>query len=83
MKIKVMAVEETLGIGIPRRLLEISGLKDEVEVEAQKGSLIFRKTGNARQGWDKSFGEMAAKGDDQLILQETVPNRWDEEEWEW
>jgi antitoxin MazE len=83
MKIKVMAVEETLGIGIPRRLLEISGLKDEVEVEAQKGSLIFRKAGNARQGWDKSFGEMAAKGDDQLILQETAPNRWDEEKWEW
>jgi len=52
-------------------------------VEAQKGSLIFRKAGNARQGWDKSFGEMAAKGDDQLILQETAPNRWDEEEWEW
>ena len=83
MKIKVMPVEETLGIGIPRRLLEISGLKGEVEVEAQKGSLIFHKAGNVRQGWEKSFGEMAVKGDDQMILKETAPNRWEEEEWEW
>ena len=83
-KATIVPVEESATICIPRPLLEVSELKGEVEVEAQKGSLVIRAAKSARQGWEAVFSRMAALGDDKLILNEIAPlTRWDKEEWEW
>ena len=80
----IVPVEESAAICIPRPLLEVSELKGEVEVEAQKGCLVIRAAKSARQGWEAVFIRMAAVGDDKLILNETAPlTHWDKEEWEW
>ncbi len=36
----------------------------------------------ARQGWEKQFRAMAARGDDKL-LDEEIATEWDKEEWQW
>jgi antitoxin MazE len=59
MKARIVPVEESADISIPRPLLEVSELKGEVEVEAQKGYLVIRAAKSARQGWEAAFSRMA------------------------
>ena len=83
-KARIVPVEESADICIPRPLLELSELNGDVEVEAQKGSLVIRAAKSPRQGWEAAFSRMTDMGDDQLILNETAPlTRWDQKEWEW
>ena len=45
---------------------------------------IFRTAPVPRQGWAEAFGAMAAEGDDrELDVMRTLPNEWDQTEWEW
>ena len=37
---------------------------------------------NPRAGWDESFQEMHARGDDELLDGDHFTS-WDDEEWEW
>ena len=81
---RIVPVEDSAGIGIPRPLLEVSELSGEVEVEAQKGRLVIHAVNSARQGWEAAFSGMGETGDDTLILNESAPlTRWDNEEWVW
>ncbi len=70
MKARIVPVEESASISVPRPLLEVSELKGEVEVEAQKGCLVIRAAKSVRQGWEAAFSRMADVGDDKLILNE-------------
>lgn len=58
------------------------GLVELRKKQFEKDVLGFlADTPHRRQGWDKPFAEMAAKGDDKL-LDEYIPTEWDEGEWE-
>jgi antitoxin MazE len=79
---KVVKIGNSRGIRIPRALLEQAGLEDEVEMRVEKDQLIIHSVRQPRLGWEAHFAEMAEVGDDQL-LDDLVPTRWDEEDWEW
>lgn len=36
-----------------------------------------------REGWDEAFAQMAAAGDDALLLQDEGEDAWAAEEWHW
>ena len=84
MKTRIVRIGNSQGIRIPKPLLEQTGLSGEVEITAEDDSLIIRPAARARAGWDATFKEMAARGDDAL-LDGDLPSltHWDEEEWEW
>jgi len=48
----------------------------------QGNRLIIHSPKRPRQGWDELFVKMAEQDDDRL-LDEAAPTRWDEEEWDW
>jgi antitoxin MazE len=79
---KVVKIGNSRGIRIPRSLLEQAGLTEEVELSVQGDKLIIQSAHMPRQGWEAQFLEMAEAVDDRL-LDETIPTRWEEEEWEW
>ncbi|HEX8242809.1 MAG TPA: hypothetical protein VF541_04925 [Longimicrobium sp.] len=44
----------------------------------------FGELDHPRTGWEESFAEMHARGDDVLLWgNEGLSSSWDEEEWEW
>lgn len=67
---------------ISKTLLEQSGINSEVEIEVQGNHLIIHPVEQVRKGWEKAFIKMAEKGDD-ILLDDTNPTEWDENEWQW
>ncbi len=84
-KTNIVKIGNSHGIRIPKLLLEQIGLMGQVEVEAQSHQLVVRPiVKTTREGWAEKFQEMAARGDDTLLDEETfIASQWDEEEWQW
>lgn len=84
-KTNIVKIGNSHGIRIPKLLLEQIGLMGQVEVEAQSHQLIVRPiVKTMREGWAEKFQEMAARGHDTLLDEETLTaSQWDEEEWQW
>ena len=84
MKTKIVRIGNSMGIRIPKPLLEQSGLRGEVEITAEDDSLVIRPARRPREGWAEAFREMARHGDDaQLDATAATLSTWDEDEWEW
>ena len=81
-KTRIVKIGNSQGIRIPKLLLDLSQLGDEVELEVEQGKIIIRASQPARAGWEERFQQMAAEKDDQL-LDDDLKTTWDEEEWEW
>lgn len=83
MRTRIVRIGNSQGVRISKRLLEQTGLKEEVEIEAEGNTLVIRSVAGPRAGWEEAFQAMALEGDDALLDDETVPTRWDEDEWRW
>jgi len=82
MKARIVKIGNSQGVRIPKLLLERSHLAEEVELEAQENQIIIRPARQPRQDWENAFRLMAERGDDAL-LDENLPTRFDEDEWQW
>ena len=82
MKAVIVKIGNSRGIRIPKPVFEQCGFTDEVELEVENHRLVVRSS--SRASWEESFSLMAIKKDDVLQFEnETMPNDWDETEWEW
>ena len=81
MKIDIIKIGNSQGIRIPKTIMEQCGFTDSVEIEIKDGSLVLSPH-KVREGWAESFQEMAANGDDELLIDDAIPTEYDEE-WEW
>ena len=80
MKVNIIKIGNSQGVRIPKTIMEQCGFKESVEMEIKDGNLILKPT-QVREGWAESFQNMAANGDDQLIIDDTIPTEYDQE-WE-
>ena len=85
MKTRIVKIGNSLGVRIPKVLLEQSQLKEEVEIEAFDRQIVIRAVREPRDDWDAAFQAMAQNGDDKLLDGEETQNlsSWDENEWQW
>lgn len=84
MKTRIIQIGRSQGVRISKRLLEQTGLHDEVEITTDDGALIIRQSKKPRDGWAAAFQQMALRGDDALVDDTVhVPSSRDEEKWEW
>jgi len=67
MKSKIVRIGNSKCIRIPKRLLAQAGLKGEVEITAEDGSVVIRPLKTPGAGWAVAFSEMARRGDDAPI----------------
>jgi antitoxin MazE len=83
MRARVIKIGNSQGLRIPKPILEQTGILDDVEIEVEKNQIIIRPVKNVREGWDAAFKKMSQRDDDALLINETISNSWDEEEWQW
>lgn len=83
MKVRIVPIGNSQGIRIPKPLLEQTGMAGEVEISAERDSLVIRPARRPRAGWDAAFRKMAERSDDTLLDATLSPSKWDKDEWEW
>ena len=83
-KTRIIKIGDAQGIRIPRRLLDQTGLGEEVELELRQNRIVIRPVYRARYDWESQFRAMAEQGDDKLLNGDVLTlTTWDEDEWEW
>jgi antitoxin MazE len=84
MKTRIVKIGNSLGVRIPKVLLEQSRLAEEVDIEAFDRRIVIRAAQQPRDDWDAAFQAMAENGDDKLLDAEANNSSgWDETEWQW
>lgn len=84
MKSRIVRIDNSQGIRIPKPLLQKAGLSGDVELVAKEGMLIVQAAKGPRSGWAGAFQEMAAHQDDQPVDKPVPPAAsWDGKEWSW
>ncbi|SOZ35100.1 MULTISPECIES: AbrB/MazE/SpoVT family DNA-binding domain-containing protein [Cupriavidus] len=79
MKATIRKMGNSQGVLIPKAILAQLGLENEVEMEIVNDTLVLRRPRQApRQGWAEASRQIAAAGDDTLVLGE-LPNADDAE----
>ncbi|MBB3006492.1 AbrB/MazE/SpoVT family DNA-binding domain-containing protein [Cupriavidus alkaliphilus] len=79
MKATIRKMGNSQGVLIPKAILAQLGLENEVEMEIVNDTLVLRRPRQApRQGWAEASQQIAAAGDDTLVLGE-LPNADDAE----
>jgi antitoxin MazE len=70
------------GILIPKPLLKQAGLEDQAEILVEGNALIVRRPKPApRAGWAEASKEIAARGEDRLVLGDFANEA--DEDWTW
>jgi antitoxin MazE len=82
MKSRIVQIGNSRGIRLPKVLLEVAQLSDEVELEAEPGRIVIRAPSRPRKGWAAAARKMRERDEDQL-LDPPTPTRFDEKEWKW
>ena len=81
LKSRIVAIGNSQGVRIPKRLLEQAGLEGEVELHAEDGRIVIAAMRRPRAGWAAAAAQLRARGEDRLL--ETPAPAFDAEEWEW
>jgi antitoxin MazE len=64
MKTTLRRIGNSEGVILPKTLLALGGLVDEVEITLEKGALVLRRSARARTGWAAASRAIVAAGDD-------------------
>ena len=66
---KIRRLGNSHGILIPKPLLKQTGLTDQAEILVEGNTLVIRRPKKVpRQGWAEASKEIAARGEDHLVL---------------
>jgi antitoxin MazE len=80
MLVSIIPIGNSKGIRIPKSILKQLGIREKVELEVHSNEIHIKPVNEKpRTGWEEAFAIMHQKGDDTMLLQETL----DEEEFEW
>ncbi len=82
-KTKIIRIGNSRGIRIPKVILDQCHINDEVELETKEDCLIIKSPHSARDGWGAAFRKMHENHEDALVIDDSLTNEFDEEEWEW
>ncbi|MCZ2249225.1 MAG: AbrB/MazE/SpoVT family DNA-binding domain-containing protein [Bacteroidia bacterium] len=79
MEIPVINIGNSKGIRLPKVLLEQYNISDTLELILEKGRIILKPKSVPRKGWEKSFKQMHANGDDTLLINDIFEDETFEE----
>ena len=84
MRNHLIEIDNFRGIRIPKSLLEISGLENEIEMKVQGSSLVLKAPEHPRAHCEEAFPKDTTN---ELDVEEeewsAFTNDFDEEEWKW
>lgn len=68
MEIPIINIGNSKGIRLPKAILEQYNISEKLELILEKGRIILKPKSIPRKGWDESFKQMNANGDDVLFI---------------
>ena len=81
MRSRIVRIGNSQGVRLPKLLIELAGLTEEVELRAEAGQIVIAARRATRAGWAEAAQHAHAAGDDHLA--DTVATRFDDTEWTW
>jgi antitoxin MazE len=81
-KTKIVRIGNSRGVRIPKPFLEEAGLEELVQLRVVEGGIMIESERAPRTGWADAAALAKERGDHTLI-DELVPTRFDEVDWEW
>jgi antitoxin MazE len=81
-KARIVKIDNSRGIRIPKTLLDEADLPEEVELHAEPGRLVIQALRPPRRGWAAASRRMRTYSDDRL-LDESTPTGFERDAWEW
>jgi antitoxin MazE len=81
-KTRLVQIGNSRGVRIPKPLIEQADLCEEVELRIEGEAIIIERSRSVRAGWADAARAVRNRGEDGL-LDESIPTRFDETEWEW
>lgn len=81
MKTPLRFLGNSKGVIIPKPMLVEMGFEDEVDMTIEGDALVIRKPRKPRAGWAEASKEIAAAGDDVLVIPEF--GNTEDEKFEW
>lgn len=85
-QLKLRNIGNSKGIIIPKELLNMCEMEDEITLEVKDKQLIIRKSENPQIQWDIAFNHCIQENAEEKTdgqLMSDFPNKFDEEEWQW
>ena len=82
MKAKLVRIGNSRGVRIPKPMIEEAGLEGEVRLRVIENGIIIEPAHEPRGDWGEAAKTLHDRGEDGL-LDEQIPTRFDELEWEW
>jgi antitoxin MazE len=78
---RIVEIDNSQGIHIPKSWLEQIGISGAVEIEVQGDRIVIRAAPKPRAGWEEAFAKMAEQHDD-VLLDDVTCTEWEEVEWQ-
>ena len=83
MKSSIRKIGNSKGIILPQNILRECSIDEEVSIEVKdKHIIISAPQEEKRKGWADAFKEMAANGDDQLVIPDVFADEGNAD-WTW
>ena len=85
MRTKLIAIGNSMGVRLPKALIEQFALADgEIDLQAEERGILISSVKKPRDGWREKFADAQHKGEapEQEIL-EAIQNDFDKTEWTW
>lgn len=82
MKAKLVRIGNSRGVRIPKIMIEEAGLEGELRLRVTPEGILIEPALQPRTGWAEAAEALHERGEDEL-LNDVVPTRFDESEWEW
>lgn len=82
MKTRLVRIGNSRGVRIPKPLLDQVGLQEEVELRLLEDGIVIKAAGTRRAGWAEA-ARLAHEREEDGLLDEPTPTRFDKTEWEW
>lgn len=82
MKTRLIRIGNSRGIRLPKPILAQAGLSEVVDLQVQEGSIVISSASVPRTGWAEAAKKISQDQDDRL-LDQPRPTKFDEIEWKW
>ncbi|WP_299439503.1 AbrB/MazE/SpoVT family DNA-binding domain-containing protein [uncultured Rhodospira sp.] len=83
MKVNLIAIGNSKGVRLPSAVIKECGFGETLEMSVENGRVILEPARHPRAGWEDAFKRMAAAGDDERLMPDTMAHSWDDEAWTW
>lgn len=82
MRSHLVPIGNSLGIRLPKALLKICHIKQEVDLDVKGRSIVIHPVSKqSRKDWEASFKKMSVRGEDKPLADDLLDLRV--EGWEW